>query len=194
MPGDFTTTSKSPIAAAIEARPLISGASASQALFASSSTVIDMPGSRSRRNRSAARPSRANPQIATRRPRSSSTRIEHRQVSRGNQMRPALREQSGKVAMQKRRQSPHHRVAAPIHHLSEMCHHCGALLDLSHTLERLVPLQSAQFGKSVDLLRIIQHVAPEYRDQTLTIHERRKNQEHEAAFRTVAAPVARPEL
>ena len=49
--------------------------------------------------------------------------------------------------------------------------------------------QPAQLGKSVDLRRVVQHIAAERRDQALPVHERRQRQEDEAAFRTVAAPV-----
>ena len=75
-----------------------------------------------------------------------------------------------------------------------MRHRGGTLFDLAHAFERLVALQPAQFGKSVDLRRVIQHVAAECRDQARPVDEWCQRQEDEAAFRTVAAPVARTPL
>ena len=108
-------------------------------------------------------------------------------------MRPAQREQRGEVRQAADRGASARTTASSRQSamIAEMRHHRRTFLDLADAFEWLVPLQPAQFGKSVDLRRIVQHVAAECRDQALPLHEWRQRQKDEAALRTIAAPVRR---
>src|SRR5437899_2175830 len=198
-PGDLTTTSTPSSAAGMRSRPKARVTSearpaACAGSAASSRTVSGRSGSRRRRNRIAAWPSRPTPQTATRRPASSSTRIEQPQVRVRHAVRvphPEQRVVRAQVATAAG-ETAHDRVVPPVRVLAEVRHHRGALAHVAHAPERLVAPLATQLGEPVALRGVVEQVAPEDLEQRGPGHERRQRKEHEPALGTVPAPRPSP--
>src|ERR1700730_17891536 len=73
--------------------------------------------------------------------------------------------------------------------ICEIGHHAGAFVGFTDAFKGLDGAQAAQFGKAVALGLVVQQVAAENFEQIRLCDKRRKRQENETAFRTIAAPV-----
>src|SRR6516162_612655 len=202
MPGDLITTSTSRSALAIRSAPnadvTLSYSCGMCASGLSSSSISRSAGWRFRRNSNAARPSRPSPQTATRLDPRSATRIEHGHVGTRNPMWMLdlkKRAKVGRFPLPQRSKGaielPYDDILAPIGMTTQVRHHGGALSQFADTFERLMLLQAAQLGKSITLGLIVEKVVAEDFDQLGFLDRRGEREEHEPAFRTIAAPFPR---
>src|SRR5207342_304252 len=186
MPGDFTTTSKAASASASTCvRATSSGSPSDPTSCASSSlqnSVNASDGSRERSARYAARPSRPQPQRATRLPSSCEMRTQAVQ-QRGDV-------EFGRIELRAdlAREAFDQRVFAPLRTLGQRRHRRARFAAFADAFERFVVLELEQRVVAGGLRRIVEQVAAKDTHEARLRHERREREEHEVALRAHAAP------
>jgi hypothetical protein len=79
-------------------------------------------------------------------------------------------------------------ILAPLRPRSQGCERGAGFGRLAHALERFVVVVLDQRVEAVSLRLVVQQVATEDREQARLGQERREREEHEVAFRALAAP------